>query len=86
MVELITLATSIGYQVRGHALLIRLNLRSKAPYTLDGPHMSMGTRGNAHARSIRGMYLADLAKLDGAACRGRHKMFDPISGNGHRSR
>ncbi|MGH3888769.1 MAG: hypothetical protein ACRDSZ_19790 [Pseudonocardiaceae bacterium] len=28
--------------------------------------------------------LADLPKLDGAACRGRHELFDPIRGNGHR--
>ncbi|MGH3769027.1 MAG: hypothetical protein ACRDS0_31685 [Pseudonocardiaceae bacterium] len=27
--------------------------------------------------------LTDLPKLDGAACRGRHEMFDPIRGNGH---
>lgn len=34
--------------------------------------------------SISGKYLADLPKLDGAACQHRHEGFDPIRGNGHR--
>ncbi len=75
--ELLTPATSIGCHVGGQALLIRLNLRSKARYTPDGPHMSTGTRGNAHARSIRGKYLADLPKLDGAACQGSARGVRP---------
>ncbi|MGH3898462.1 MAG: hypothetical protein ACRDTA_09445 [Pseudonocardiaceae bacterium] len=28
--------------------------------------------------------LTDLPKLDGAACRGRQELFDPIRGNDHR--